>query len=333
MIPKGKFLVGSMVLKGPCKGPVNFLLQGDLVAPTDEASNHVDHWITFQYIDQLTVNGGGSFDGQGPSAWPYNNCDKDANCSPLPVSFRFDFVTNSRINHITSINSKNFHFNIFSCSNITIQNVHIVAPEDSPNTDGIHITMSSNIKILNSVIGTGDDCVSMGPGSKNINISYIQCGPGHGISIGSLGGTPNEEDVTGVHVTNCNMTNTMNGVRIKTWGQSYQSAVSDLVFDQINLNNVENPINIDQQYCPSKNCNAGDSGVKISDVRFSNICGTTNTQIAVTLNCSESNPCQKIEMRDINIAYNGGGGPAKPACANAYGASYGQGHPPSCLLA
>ncbi|TXG67441.1 hypothetical protein EZV62_008716 [Acer yangbiense] len=326
MIPKGKFLVGSMVLKGPCKGPINFLLQGDLVAPTDEASNRVDHWITFQYIDQLTINGGGSFDGQGPSAWLYNNCDKDPNCSPLPISIRFDFVTNSRINHITSVNSKNFHFNIFSCSNITIQNVHIVAPEDSPNTDGIHIAMSSNIKILNSVIGTGDDCVSMGPGSKNINISNVQCGPGHGISIGSLGGTPNEEDVTGVHVTNCNMTNTMNGVRIKTWGQSYQSAVSDLVFDQINLNNVENPINIDQQYCPSKNCNAGDSGVKISDVRFSNIYGTTNTQIAVTLNCSKSNPCQKIEMRDINIAYNGAQVHAKLNTFNVidYGA-YGDG--------
>ncbi|KAK1580871.1 hypothetical protein Q3G72_016007 [Acer saccharum] len=77
----------------------------------------------------------------------------------------------------------------------------------------------------------------------------------------------------------------------------------------------------------------GDSGVKISDVQFSNIYGTTNTQIAVTLNCSKSNPCQNIEMRDINIAYNGGGGPAKPACANAYGASYGQEHPLSCLLA
>ncbi|KAK4851771.1 hypothetical protein QYF36_018314 [Acer negundo] len=46
-----------------------------------------------------------------------------------------------------------------------------------------------------------------------------------------------------------------------------------------------------------------------------------------------SNPCKKIEIRDINIAYNGGGGRTKPACANAYGASYGQEHPPSCLLA
>ncbi|TXG67439.1 hypothetical protein EZV62_008714 [Acer yangbiense] len=239
---------------------------------------------------------------------------------------------------------------MFSCNNITVNSVHITAPGDSPTTDGIHIANTNNMQILNSVIGTGDDCVSIGPGSKNINISNVQCGPGHGISIGSLGCTPNEQDVIGVHVTNCNLTNTMNGVRIKSWAKpEYQSSASDITFDHINLNNVSNPIIIDQQYCPSKTCAPGSSGVKISDVHFSNIQGTTMTQIAVMLNCSESNPCQKIEMRDINIAYNGGGGPAKmrdiniaynggggpekSACANAHGAAYGQENPPSCLIA
>ncbi|KAK3199863.1 hypothetical protein Dsin_023278 [Dipteronia sinensis] len=77
----------------------------------------------------------------------------------------------------------------------------------------------------------------------------------------------------------------------------------------------------------------GDSGVDISDVHFSNIQGTTTTQIAVALNCSVSNPCQKIEMRDIDIAYNGDRGPALSACANAHGSCYGEEHPPSCLLA
>ncbi|KAL5737514.1 hypothetical protein ACOSP7_030275 [Xanthoceras sorbifolium] len=331
MVPEGKFLVGPMVLTGPCNGPIDIHLQGDLVAPTDQASLDLDHWISFRYIDRLTINGGGTFDGQGPSAWPQNTCDKDPNCKPLPISVRFDFITNSGISDITFLNSKYFHFNIFSCKNVIIQNVHIVAPDDSPNTDGIHIAKSDNIQVLNSVIGTGDDCISMGPGSKNINISNVQCGPGHGISIGSLGRSANEDDVFGVHVTNCNMTKTTNGVRIKTWGKPYQSSVSQLTFDHINFNNVDNPIIIDQQYCPLKNCEPGASGVKINDVRFSNIWGTTTTQMAVTLNCSASNPCQNIETRDINIVYRGVGGGALSYCSNAHGASYGQHYPPSCL--
>ena len=85
MIPKGKFVLGPMVLKGPCKGPINFHLQGDLVAHIDEASNQVDHWIAFRYIDELTIDGGGSLDGQGSSAWPHNSCIEDQKSTRLPI--------------------------------------------------------------------------------------------------------------------------------------------------------------------------------------------------------------------------------------------------------
>ncbi|KAI9187315.1 hypothetical protein LWI28_026708 [Acer negundo] len=76
----------------------------------------------------------------------------------------------------------------------------------------------------------------------------------------------------------------------------------------------------------------GNWGVKISDVRFNDIYGTTLTQIAVTLNCIESNPCRKFQMKDINIACHRVGGPAKSYCSYAHGASYGQEYPPSCLI-
>ncbi|KAK1581220.1 hypothetical protein Q3G72_004112 [Acer saccharum] len=85
MIPERKFLVGPMVFSGPCKGPINFNRQGDLVAPTDGASLEIALWISFQYIDQLTINGGGSLDGPGPSAWPYNKYDNNPPGKPLPI--------------------------------------------------------------------------------------------------------------------------------------------------------------------------------------------------------------------------------------------------------
>ncbi|PON37218.1 Glycoside hydrolase [Parasponia andersonii] len=67
------------------------------------------------------------------------------------------------------------------CVNVKALNLIITAPENSPNTDGIHITESQNIHISNCVIKTGDDCISIVRWSKNIRATDITCGPSHGI--------------------------------------------------------------------------------------------------------------------------------------------------------
>lgn len=167
---------------------------------------------------------------------------------------RFDFVTNSRVQYLRSINSKNAHFNLFGCNNVNMSFIRITAPGESPNTDGIHIGCSSNISIAHSVIGTGDDCISMVSGSENIDIFDVYCGPGHGISIGSLGKAGNKEHVTGITIRNCTFNGTQNGVRIKTWAPSLPAIASDFTFENISMINASNPIVIDQQYCPTPPC-------------------------------------------------------------------------------
>ncbi|GMN51731.1 hypothetical protein TIFTF001_020878 [Ficus carica] len=80
--------------------------------------------------------------------------------------------------------------NIFACRDIKLDQMHIMAPGNSSNTDGIHIAETTGLKVWDSVVSTGDNCLSFGPGTKNIDISRVQCGPGHGISIGSLRKNP-----------------------------------------------------------------------------------------------------------------------------------------------
>lgn len=96
-------------------------------------------------------------------------------------SFSLQTVNDTVISGLKSLNSQAVHVFINGCNNITMQNLTIVAPGDSPNTDGIHIGNSNVINVLSSNIATGDDCISIGPGSTNMTMDNITCGPGHGI--------------------------------------------------------------------------------------------------------------------------------------------------------
>lgn len=93
-------------------------------------------------------------------------------------------ISNSKdvaINGLTSLNSQMFHIVINGCDNVELQGVKVLAPGNSPNTDGIHVQLTTGVTILNSKISTGDDCISIGPGTSNLWIENVACGPGHGI--------------------------------------------------------------------------------------------------------------------------------------------------------
>lgn len=48
---------------------------------------------------------------------------------------------------------------------------------------------------------------------------------------------------------------TDNGLRIKTWARESNGFVKDVVFDDVIMRNVKNPIIVDQNYCPGgKGC-------------------------------------------------------------------------------
>lgn len=58
-------------------------------------------------------------------------------------------------NGLTQKDSPRNHISIFGCTNATLSNIHLTAPENSPNTDGIDISLSHNINVFRSSIETG----------------------------------------------------------------------------------------------------------------------------------------------------------------------------------
>ncbi|KAI4308457.1 hypothetical protein L6164_031534 [Bauhinia variegata] len=192
----------------------------------------------------------------------------------------------------------------------------ISAPERSLNTDGLHIGRSTDIKVVNSDIATGDDCISLGDGNKRVTIERVTCGPGHVISVGSLGRYTNEENVEGLFVRHSRIKNTQNGVRIKTWPSAPGAIrVTDVHFEDITMINVSNPIIIDQEYCPWNQCSKKTpSKIKISKITFKDIGGTSATKEGITLICSRGVPCENVLLSNVDLQFNGK--PAAAKCAN-----------------
>ncbi|KAJ8432105.1 hypothetical protein Cgig2_010229 [Carnegiea gigantea] len=89
----------------------------------------------FKNIDQLTILGSGTFDGQGRLAWKNNNCAKTKICN-LPAN----------------------------CRNMDLKNIVVDASIMRLNTNGIYNGRSNKVNITEVDINTGDDCISLGDG-------------------------------------------------------------------------------------------------------------------------------------------------------------------------
>ncbi|XP_010528313.2 PREDICTED: probable polygalacturonase At1g80170 [Tarenaya hassleriana] len=306
-IPRGKtFLLQPIEFNGPCKSKkIFFRIDGDLTAPKLphkwRCENHkCDKWIGFGHLNGLYIDGRGTLDGQGRKWWSLNCKHDKIACQRRPRGIIIAHSNNVHVSNVNVKDSPNFQMSFESSRWVYVKDITITADGDSPNTDGIHLQRSQNVFISDSVIQTGDDCISIGDGSKHVNISKISCGPGHGISIGSLGRNGNKEAVESVYVRDSTFRSTTNGVRIKTW-QGGKGHVRNVVFEHITFHESSRPIIIDQYYCPHSHCKNHTSAVRISDITYRHIHGTSDEKASVQLLCSETVPCRNIYMSDINL--------------------------------
>ncbi|KDO82379.1 hypothetical protein CISIN_1g009748mg [Citrus sinensis] len=244
------FLVGPMSFSGPyCQANIIFQLDGTIIAPTGSKDwgKGLLWWLDFTKLKGITIQGKGIIDGRGSVWWqdyPYDDPidDESKLIIPLhnntlpykpptpirselsgkmpsikPTALRFYGSFNVTVTGITIQNSPQCHLKFDNCIGVVVHDVSVSSPGDSPNTDGIHLQNSKDVLIHTSNLACGDDCVSIQTGCSNVYVHNVNCGPGHGISIGSLGKDNTKACVSNITVRDVMMHNTMNGVRIKTW--------------------------------------------------------------------------------------------------------------------
>ncbi|KAJ1429954.1 Pectin lyase fold/virulence factor [Sesbania bispinosa] len=279
---ENNYLLKPIRFSGPCKSNIQVQISGTLEASDDPSDYSEDrrHWLKFDSIKKLFVSGGGTINGKG-NIWWQNSCkrNKKLPCKDAPTALTF-----------------------YNCEDLVVENLTI------ENGQQIQVSFqdSMNVKV------SGDDCISIVHGSRNVEAIDITCGPGHGISIGSLGARKSEDFVSGVIVNRAKLSGTKNG------GGS--GSASNITFQNIEMDNVTNPIIIDQNYCDkkkNKKCKKQQkSAVQIKNVLYQNITGTSASDVAVKFDCSENFPCEEIVLQNIDIQCEEGDDDAKASCNN-----------------
>ncbi|KAF1892351.1 hypothetical protein Lal_00010816 [Lupinus albus] len=310
LIPIGKiFKLQPVRFEGPCKSQsVHVKLQGSIIAPSRVgdwkwSNNDREAWIRFYNINGLVIGGRGVIDGHGAPWW---SCNSNGGCD-RPSALSIIGCPNLKLVGLTSKNSPKNHLSINGCNGAFISGLRILAPGDSPNTDGIDISASSHMVIQNSNIETGDDCIAINSGSSFINITGVICGPGHGISVGSLGKNR-------AHAT------------VEEGGSGYARKIT---FEDIILQNAQNPVIITQQYVDlhsdgsnspinKKTYDGSSSAVALSDITYKNVRGTSDTEDAIQLICDKNVGCTNIVLERIHIIPSNGG-KTHSTCQNAHG--------------
>jgi hypothetical protein len=170
---------------------------------------------------------------------------------------------------ITLKNSPKFEFSGIG-NNLTIWGVKVIAPPDSPNTDGIDPSSSQNITITNSFISDGDDMIAMKAGNghiANVTISNNHMYSGHGITIGSeTNAGLNNMLVIGDAIDNGFGGSSADSLRIKS-DTSRGGEVYDVLYKNICIKNGGDTIVIDPYYSSE----TGSLIPNFHDITFSNV--------------------------------------------------------------
>ncbi|MED6122167.1 hypothetical protein PIB30_037334 [Stylosanthes scabra] len=120
--------------------------------------------------DVVITGANGTIDGQG-SYWWAKFKQNQLNLT-RPYLIEIMHSDQIQISNLTLLNSPSWFVHPIYSSNIVIQGLTIIAPVDSPNTDGINPDSSTNTRIEDCYIVSGDDCVAVKSGWDQYGIKY-----------------------------------------------------------------------------------------------------------------------------------------------------------------
>ncbi len=226
----------------------------DFIDP--ENPNTVFSLVNAYGLNDLTIKGQGVIDGAGAVWWPAAREAKAAKTPETrhrPRLLVLSHCNNLHVEEITLQNSPSFHLLPVDCDEVTINDVTVHAPADSPNTDGMDPSVCRHVTISHCTFDVGDDNIAIKSGhpddihtnaaAQDFLVEHCTFLHGHGMSIGS-------ETVGGVKdliVRDCTFNGTTSGIRIKS-DRTRGGLVDGCLYENLTMKDVKVPVNITAYY-------------------------------------------------------------------------------------
>ncbi len=263
--------------------------------------------------EDITITGGGTIDGAGQLWWQMvraSKADHKIVAAKRPRLLVLDHCKHVLIDGVTIQNSASWQVVLYYSDDVTIRNGKILAPANSPNTDGIDPFSSHHVTISHMLIDVGDDNVaiksgqpgSTGPDDPSTDITISDCTflHGHGLSIGSeiAGG------VQRVRAERILFKDTANGVRVKS-NRDCGNDIGDLDFRDLTMENVQTPILISEYYPKIPEHDAAQPITRLTphfhDISITNLHATGAKTAGFIVGLPES-PLNSITLNNVDIS-------------------------------
>lgn len=218
--------------------------------------------VVWSYVGgkNLHINGGGTFNGNGLSAWKAYYKDKD---TPRPALVLLSNITGGSYSNLRHIDSPSWNLYLDQSQHIRVFNYQVEIHDggagsdtEAKNTDAFNTRDSSFLEVYHSRFYNTDDAIAIKAGSSNIYVHDIigayRCG---GLSVGSLGNVATAfETATNITFDHIELRNCRAGARVKAWagrpaaikeltGGGGGGLMKDITYSNINLKDVESGIN------------------------------------------------------------------------------------------
>ncbi len=274
LVDKGATLFGS-------RNPADYEMHAGSCGIVNDKGRECRPLIGATGAKDAAVMGDGVIDGRGGSTllggpekgktwWQLAEQARAGGRQQCPEIMSIDRSDNFTLYRITLKNSPNFHVMYRGGNGFTAWGVKIDTPKNARNTDGIDPSSAKNVTITHSWISTGDDNVAIKAGSDgpmtNVTISHNHFYYGHGVSIGS----ETNGGASAIRVEDLSIDGADNGIRIKS-NPSRGGLVHDVMYSDVCLRNVKNPILMDTNYSyagKATNLYPVFTGIVLRDVRI-----------------------------------------------------------------